>query len=176
MAAAARDPRAVRGALVQPVPLWTRLLAIHQPGGAPCYGQCDPCKRMLEIIGRANIASALMMQIRRRSREPLFTNNPTASTMRPAGKSTTQHSTTPKEFIPDQSPHFGGNAVDHTMKTPQATAGTANTRAKNWRSRAIFEGFVVRDSAKAGVGLPTLPIRFNPFQTRQRREYIPSQP
>jgi hypothetical protein len=80
------------------------------------------------------------MQILRRRAAPLFTNHPIARARRPIGKSTIQHSTTPSATAPDESPQIGGKMIDQTTKTPNATAGKANTSTPIWKNNAIRFG------------------------------------
>ena len=101
-----------------------------------------------------------MMQIRRNRCAPFLTSNPMARVTSPMGTFTTQHSTTPREFMPDQSPHFGGKAVDHTINAPQTTAGLPNTSATIWKK--IAEPFFPVGGIGACPELPTFPILGNP--------------
>jgi len=59
---------------------------------------------------------------------------------RPTGRQINQFSATPRESKPNESPQGGGNAVDHTVNTPQATAGTARTVAAIWKKTPTLEG------------------------------------
>jgi hypothetical protein len=70
---------------------------------------------------------------------------------RPTGRQTNQLSATPRESKPHESPQGGGNAVDHTINTPQDMAGTARTVAAIWKKTPTLEG-----------SLPTLDAETSP--------------
>ena len=120
------------------------------------HGQCQRCKMMLAITGSARTTAAVERQALRIPPEPFLTHNPMPRTSRPMGRSTTQHSITPRGTAPDQSPQGGGKAVAQAINTPQAMAGAASTRVSIWTTMATGFGCRARGDSDAGCELSVL--------------------
>jgi len=101
-------------------------------------------------MGRERTTVAVTRQILRIRGDPFLTNSPMARARSPMGRSTAQHSITPSPANADESPHGGGKAVAHTMNPPQATAGTAKTKATIWKSTPMPVDFFPTGGAPAG--------------------------